>query len=150
MARVYESKGQFAQALECFERAYTAGGKNPLVLADWRHCHGAMGEHSPARVILAQLSAIAAEGYLSPLALATADLGLGERQATLDCLAKAVEERTRGLIWANVARGSTRLRKRLRSYIKNYVAGRACVGCGVSASTPAPRVKPWLRSRKSG
>lgn len=69
MARMYESKGQFAQALECFERAYTASSKNPLVLADWRYCHGAMGEHTAARVILARLSAIVAEGYLSPLAL---------------------------------------------------------------------------------
>jgi tetratricopeptide (TPR) repeat protein len=102
MARVYESKRQFPQALECFERAYAASGKTPAVLADWCHCHGAMGEQTAARNILARLCAVAAEGYLSPLTLATAYLGLGESQAALDHLAKAVEERTRGLIWLNV------------------------------------------------
>jgi hypothetical protein len=61
-----------------------------------------MGEQTAARNILARLCAVAAEGYLSPLALATAYLGLGESQAALDHLAKAVEERARGLIWLNV------------------------------------------------
>jgi tetratricopeptide (TPR) repeat protein len=102
MARVYESKGEFPQALECFERAYSGSDKNPLVLGDWCHCRGAAGESAAAREILGQLLAMAAEGYLSPLALATAYLGLGERQAALDYLAKAVEERTRSLIWLNV------------------------------------------------
>ena len=102
MARVYESQRQYSQALACFERAYAASGKTPAVLADWCHCHGAMGEDTAARNILARLCAVAAEGYLSPLALATAYLGLGERQAALDHLAKAVDERARGLIWLNV------------------------------------------------
>jgi TolB-like protein len=102
MARVYESKRQFPQALECFERAYASSGKNPAVLADWSHCHGVMGEDTAARNILARLCAAAAERYVSPLALATAYLGLGERQPALDHLARAVEERARGLIWLNV------------------------------------------------
>jgi serine/threonine protein kinase/tetratricopeptide (TPR) repeat protein len=95
MGRVYESQGQFPEAIACFERALGTSGNNPAVLADAGHCRAVMGDTDVAREILKRVTGV-------PLAMATICLGLKETDAALEHLREAVNERARGLIWLGV------------------------------------------------
>ena len=95
MARVHESEGRYAEAMQCFDRALAASGNNPAVLADAGHCRGVMGDTAGAKQLLERLAGV-------PLAQAIVCLGLRETAAVLDHLREAVDARTRGLIWLGV------------------------------------------------
>ena len=94
MGRVYESQGNFPQAIVCFERAM-AGGDSPAVLADAGHCYAVAGNTPAALRILEQVAGV-------PLASAIVRLGLREPQAAIRLLREALLERARGLVWLGV------------------------------------------------
>ncbi|MBV8069429.1 MAG: protein kinase [Acidobacteriaceae bacterium] len=98
-ARVLQARGELGEALRGYMHAYTASGNSAAVLSEMGHCHAIMGDAAAARDTLGKLQDISAHTHVSPLAFATVYHGLGERSVFLEYLLKAVEERTRGLVW---------------------------------------------------
>ncbi len=101
-ARVLQARGDLAEAARGYAQAYKASGNSANVLAELGHCQAVMGEVSAARETLDLLQDASRRSHVSPLAFATVYHGLGERDLFLENLQRAVEERTRGLVWLAV------------------------------------------------
>jgi TolB-like protein/Tfp pilus assembly protein PilF len=101
-ARVLQARGDLTEAARGYAHAYKASGNSANVLAELGHCQAVMGEISAARETLELLREAALRSHVSPLAFATVYHGLGERGLFLENLQRAVEERTRGLVWLAV------------------------------------------------
>jgi TolB-like protein/Tfp pilus assembly protein PilF len=103
LARALEYSGRTAEAVEQYERVIrligtsmadpSAGLANALAVA---------GRSGEARAMLAELSRRRAERYVSPWALASIHVGLGETGEALDWLERAFEERDPALVWLKV------------------------------------------------
>ncbi len=103
LARALEQKYLFDDALEAFKTAdRLAGGHNPLIWGEMGHCYAMMSRPSDARRIVADLEALSARSYVSPLAFAYVLTGLGERDAAFHHLESALEQRLRPLLWIGV------------------------------------------------
>ena len=96
---------------------------NPASLGLLAHIAARAGHEDEARGLVAELRAMASRGYVSPVALATAYLGLGDVDAVFAELERAYRERRGWLAYLNVeplfdpVRGDPRfldLRRRLR------------------------------------
>jgi len=101
-ARVLQARGDLQEALEAYARAYEASGESAAVLAELGHCYAKLGDTPAAREALETLGRTATVTHVSPLAFATVHHGLGEKTLFFEELQKAVEERTRGLVWVPV------------------------------------------------
>lgn len=101
-ARALQARGNLREAVESYTRAYEASGQSPAVLAELGHCHAKLGDSAAARDVLEKLRGMAESSYVSPLAFAAVHHGLQERSQFLEELQKAVEDRTRGLVWVAV------------------------------------------------
>ncbi len=75
------------------------GREMPWALALYAGSLGAAGRTGEARKVIAELENSPKLGYVPPLHLAFARIALGEKEATLELLARALEERN-ALFWA--------------------------------------------------
>ncbi len=93
LAGAYGFQGQLPKALAIAEAAERALGPNPIVLGFAAVVHGMLGQRARAVEFLRRLEAAGQLRYVSPLSIAWAHLGLGDVDACLDWLERAVEER---------------------------------------------------------
>jgi len=95
----YEATGRPADALAAAETAVRVGGRTPLWLAGLGRAYARAGREAEARAVLAELEALAAELFVSPLGISLIHEGLGDQEAALDALEQAVEARDPMLIY---------------------------------------------------
>jgi serine/threonine-protein kinase len=86
--------GRTAEGLAALERAVELSPDSTLFLAQLGQALGQTGDAARARAILAKLEALAKVQYIAAYHLAHVHTGLGERDAALDCLERAFEERS--------------------------------------------------------
>ena len=89
--------GRTADGLAALERAAALSLDTTLFRAQLGQAYGLTGDTARARAILAELEALAKTQYVSVYHLALVHVGLGEHEAAIDCLERALEERSGGI-----------------------------------------------------
>jgi TolB-like protein/Flp pilus assembly protein TadD len=122
------ARGEPDRAVAAFEAMIEPSGRNLNFLAHLALAYGRAGRREDARRILHELRDLSKVRYVSPVQLAFAHLGLGERDEAFRLLDRAVDERTPLLatMWSadpifDVFRGDARyeqIRARLRLLVK--------------------------------
>ena len=106
LGMAHEQKGRFREAVAAFERARKltaeAGETPPEILADLIRSHAMAGNRILAAKIHEELNALMTRRYVSRHDLAIVSLSLGERQAALDWLEKAYEDRNWYMPWIHL------------------------------------------------
>jgi len=102
LGRAYSQMGRFDDALAAFERGHEIDEDNPLPSVGIGYTLARAGRHDEARRILQTLEAEADRRYVSPQAIASVKIGLGEIDSALDWLERAYREHDRGLVWIKV------------------------------------------------
>jgi len=89
----YSKSGRHDEAIATMERATSLSGRGSYYLGWLAYTYGAAGERGLAEEILAELEARAAGQYVSAMFFAWGHAGLGNKEAALDWLEKAYDER---------------------------------------------------------
>jgi eukaryotic-like serine/threonine-protein kinase len=93
LGRVYEQQSKYPEALAATSEALKRAKDYSLFLASLGHIYGLSGQPNEAEKILAQLQERAAHEYVSPVALALVQTGLGNTEQALAALQQAYENR---------------------------------------------------------
>ena len=91
-ADLRERFGFLREIVAEMERAVDLAPQDTMWLAQLGQAHGLVGETARAREILGRLQARASRAYVSPYHLAYVHTGLGEHEAALDLLERAVAQ----------------------------------------------------------
>jgi TolB-like protein len=94
--------GRSAEAIAALARALALSGRSSEVLAALSVAHARAGQVPEADALYQELTARAANTYVSPVLLALALAGLGRRDESLDALESARDCRAADLIWIGV------------------------------------------------
>lgn len=97
----YEALGRHAEAVGEFREARRLD-PTPAILSSLGHALAVSGREDEARELLEELNRMALERYVSPESQALIHAGLGERDRVMDCLERALEDRSSYLILINV------------------------------------------------
>jgi adenylate cyclase len=97
MAGVRMFQGRIAESIAMCEETLHAVTPNPLLLGATGLLYGLIGDRERAEHYRMRLMEMSRTGYVSSLFLAWIHLGLGETEACLDRLEKAVQEREPGM-----------------------------------------------------
>jgi serine/threonine protein kinase/tetratricopeptide (TPR) repeat protein len=89
--------GRTTEGLAALERALELAPGSTLFLAQLGQACGMTGDVARARAILAELEALAGTQYVASYHLAHVHAGLGEQDAAIDCLERALEQRSGGI-----------------------------------------------------
>jgi serine/threonine-protein kinase len=88
----YEQQGKYAEAAAALEREIPRAGGVVARGGDLGHIYAAAGRKADATAILHHLQEVAKISYVSPLQFALIHLGLGENEAALRWVEKAIQE----------------------------------------------------------
>ena len=102
LGRVYTQMGKFTEAEAMFQKARALAGDFPKILGGLGQMYGLAGRAEEARELLRKLESISRTQYVGPSAFALIHLGLGEREAALQWLERAVVEREQAVTWLKV------------------------------------------------
>jgi serine/threonine-protein kinase len=83
VARIHAVRGDNEDALRAVNRAIDQAGRVPELLATLGYIHGVMSNEESARQILAELKAMSATTFVSPLFLGEVAMALGDTEAAL-------------------------------------------------------------------
>lgn len=98
----YEQLGKYDEAVVNFRRSTEIAGRGWLFLGALGHCYGRSGQHDLARELLHELEEHQRERYISAYNVMLVHLGLGDLDAALQWLERALEERAAALWHARV------------------------------------------------
>jgi hypothetical protein len=93
---------KYIDAEEVLRDASALPGASAYTLATLGYALGRSGQHRAARQILTDLEARRRVEYVSPVALATASLGVGEYEQALDWAEQSFDERRGWLAYMDV------------------------------------------------
>lgn len=93
MGVAFYFQGRFEEALKLWWPAMQKIGTTPTMTGAIGMAIGQLGRHAEARQILAEMEAGAHRSYMPSLCRAQVHVGLGESDAAIDLLERAVEER---------------------------------------------------------
>lgn len=96
LGRAYLAKGQTAKAIQQLRRSNELLGRVPFSMGDLGYALAAGGQRAEAERMLAEMNRERQAGYYPAFAIAEVELGLGHREAALDWLERAAEERHMG------------------------------------------------------
>ena len=99
LAQIYERKGEPDMAIAECQKAFSSFGRDPAILAVLGYTYAVSGRRRDAQKILAEIEAIWARRYFSPIDVALIHAGLGDKNAAFAWLTKAYEARDPQLIW---------------------------------------------------
>jgi len=99
LGQIYEQQLRHDEAIAALEKARVLAGEHPATIAALAHAHGGAGRAEEARALTAQLTERARQQHVSPFWLALAHAGTGEKNAALDALQQAYEQREVMLVW---------------------------------------------------
>jgi serine/threonine protein kinase/tetratricopeptide (TPR) repeat protein len=90
---------RFGQAIEHLQTAVSLSEGSPVYIASLAYAYGAAGRSIEARTLLQQLDELSAVRYIPSCQIAAVYAGLGEREAALERLDRAYEERSHWLVY---------------------------------------------------
>ncbi len=93
--------GRDADAVAAFERCAALVGRAPMVVSGLATAHALAGREAEARSLLQELERMASQRYVGAYHIAQVQLALGEREAALANLERALDERVHWLVAAN-------------------------------------------------
>ena len=96
-------RGQYTRAIEAFNKAIELSGRSVNHVGVLGYAYGRSGNRDRANEHLQELSARAADGYVSPIWFALVHLGLSDLDSVFHWLNRAVEERDGSLILITAA-----------------------------------------------
>jgi TolB-like protein/tetratricopeptide (TPR) repeat protein len=106
--------GRLPEAVRSLEAALSLEPGNPDVIALLGYARALSGDPERARRALSDLQALSRKRFVSAFPLAFLQIGLGNREAALDGLEKAYEERAARLVFVNVERAFDPIRSEPR------------------------------------
>jgi serine/threonine protein kinase/tetratricopeptide (TPR) repeat protein len=106
----YAQLGRGEESISEFERCLTIGGRTPMGVAGLAYGNARAGRAEEARSLLRELDEMARERYVSPYYRAQIHAGLGDRDAGLDALYAALEDRAHWLAFVAIDPGLNPLR----------------------------------------
>lgn len=100
---VLRHTGRHAESVAAFERTVELLGRMPYLLLSLGSACAEAGDRERARAILEETRSVsAAGGYVSPYFTAVAEMSLGDGQAALSSLERALSERDAWIVWLDV------------------------------------------------
>jgi eukaryotic-like serine/threonine-protein kinase len=102
LGRAYEQTSMFSEAEDQFVKARQIAGESIDALAALGHMYAMSGNSGSALEVLAQLTELSKERYVSPYHIALIRAALGETDEAFRWLEKAHDERVEWMIYANV------------------------------------------------
>jgi serine/threonine-protein kinase len=120
LGRAYQERNMYDEALAAFGRAEAALQGWPVIHAAIGHVQGLSGRHAEARETLRVLHEQAKDRYVTPYGVALVHAALGEADAALDSLARAVADRSHWLVWLKLdpRLASVRTERRYRDVLR--------------------------------
>lgn len=94
-----EAAGQVEAAIESYRQAMQLGSGSPIAASSLAHALASTKQYDKAQTILDSLVAASSERYVSSFAIAVAYIGMGNTEAALDALEKAVVERSSRMLY---------------------------------------------------
>jgi serine/threonine-protein kinase len=92
----------YGEAIAEFKKGLELWGRNALSLGYLGHAYAVSGQRDNALQVLAELHKLANRRYVAPIDAAAIYAGLGDQERALEFLEKAVEDRSRPLIFLRV------------------------------------------------
>jgi TolB-like protein/Tfp pilus assembly protein PilF len=102
LGRVYEVQGDFDSAIALYERAYEIDDSAAEALGDLGRVLARAGKKERALQVLDELNARARREHVPAFTFATVHVGLGDHNAALAAIEKAIEERSWFVTWLKV------------------------------------------------
>jgi tetratricopeptide (TPR) repeat protein len=99
LARAYEQKGMYAEALGAYHTILAAAPDDPGLLALSAHVHAVSGSPGLARTTVARLQQMRARRYVPAVYIALVYVGLGDRDKAFEWLEKAYDEHCEYLVY---------------------------------------------------
>jgi serine/threonine protein kinase/tetratricopeptide (TPR) repeat protein len=93
----FEQMGDYEEATAHFRRAAEIAGRGSLFLGALGHCYGRSGRRDLAEELLVEMADLQGKRYVSPYNVMLVRLGLGDTEAALQWLERALEDRSSGL-----------------------------------------------------
>jgi adenylate cyclase len=100
--RPYLQKGLYAEAITELRQAVELSKGSTMSLAVLAHAYAAAGDRAEAQRLLETLQARAREKYVPSYWIAFVWVGFGDKDRAIEWMAKARDERSAWLAWANV------------------------------------------------
>jgi serine/threonine-protein kinase len=114
LGRAYEQKAMFTEAEDQFVKARLIAGESIDALAALGHTYGRSGNRDAALEVLAQLTELSKERYVSPYDVALIHTALGDTDEAFRWLKKADDDCVEWMIYSNVDPRLDPLRKDAR------------------------------------
>ncbi len=102
LAQAYEQKGMFQEAISEFQKAVTLSRSSTYTITSLAHAFAVSGDKVKAKELLDQLKELSKERYVSAYEIAEVYVGLGEKNLAFEWLQKALNERSRALVFLKV------------------------------------------------
>jgi TolB-like protein/DNA-binding winged helix-turn-helix (wHTH) protein len=102
LGQAYEQKAMLQEAITEFRRGVALSDDSPVYLASLAHACGVAGRATQARTLIRKLQNLSEQRYVAAFDIAIAFAGLGNNDAALELLGKAVEERSPRLLFLDV------------------------------------------------
>ena len=99
LGQAYLNTGKQQEAIAVLEKAAARSRRTPAILGTLGAAYARDGRIPEARKILKELSALAAERYVSPHAFTWVYFGLGDKDAGFNSLAREYEDRSNSVAW---------------------------------------------------
>lgn len=103
LGHYHRRNGDYDRAIESFQMAVAAVGSPTLPLTALGYTYAKSGQAAQAQSVLDELIRMSEEIYVSPFSMATIYAGLGETNQAFDWLEQAYQDRSRSMVWLNVA-----------------------------------------------
>ncbi len=94
----YVQKKMYPEAIAAFQRVEGRLGRQPAVLASLAWVYGLAGRRHEAQRLIDELNEIARHRYVGPALFVSAYLGIGDKDAALTWMERAIEEQDQELI----------------------------------------------------
>jgi TolB-like protein/DNA-binding winged helix-turn-helix (wHTH) protein/Tfp pilus assembly protein PilF len=94
----YAQKKMYPEAIAAFQRVEGRWGRQPAVLGSLAWVYGLAGRKHEAQRLIDELNEIARHRYVRPALFVSAYLGIGDKDASLTWMERAIEEQDLGLV----------------------------------------------------
>ncbi|MDH2901347.1 MAG: adenylate/guanylate cyclase domain-containing protein [archaeon] len=102
LGKTYLQKSLFEEGVSMMQKAVEMSGGSALGKAYLAYAYGVSGSKEEAKAIINELVEMSKKQYVSAFNLAVACCGLGDKEATIEWLEKAFDQRAGGLFKINV------------------------------------------------
>jgi tetratricopeptide (TPR) repeat protein len=110
MGRALVQLGSYEQSIEELEKAVQYSGGRPLIWGSLGHAYGLSGRTAEAQEVIDTLEQLSQKRYVSPVAKAYVNAGLGEKEQAFHWLNKAYDDRVSWLMYLKLEPEYDRLR----------------------------------------